>query len=89
VVIVYDGAAKHIFVDGEPDGTSGSYPGPIKTTDSNVMFGKNEQQPGREFEGEMDEVRISDIARSRSWIAMQYRSMNDEVLEYGPEKTCP
>ncbi|MEX1364490.1 MAG: DUF2341 domain-containing protein [Nannocystaceae bacterium] len=34
--------------------------------------------------GSLDEVRISSVARSPSWIALQYASMTDAVLSYGP-----
>ena len=89
VAIVYGNAEKRIYVDGMPDGRPMPYLGPIKTTDSVVMFGMNAQQPGREFEGEMDEVRISNVARNRSWIRMQHQSMTDQVLEYGTESHLP
>ena len=34
--------------------------------------------------GGIDELRISDVARSPAWLRFQYRSMTDQVLTYGP-----
>ncbi|UCE73536.1 MAG: DUF2341 domain-containing protein [Methanomassiliicoccales archaeon] len=39
------------------------------------------------FNGTIDEVRISDMARSPNWIKAQYLSENDEFITYGSEET--
>ena len=39
-----------------------------------------------DYDGILDEVRISDIARSAAWIKADYNSENDTLLTYGPEQ---
>lgn len=39
-----------------------------------------------EFDGSIDEVRISDIARSADWIKAQYLSMDDSFISFGEEE---
>lgn len=36
--------------------------------------------------GQIDELRISNVARNANWFAVQYRSMTDAYLSYGPEE---
>ncbi len=38
-----------------------------------------------ELDGMIDELRLSNAARSDDWIAAQYLSMNDSFLSFGPE----
>jgi hypothetical protein len=88
VVAVFGGGEKRLYVDGVPD-TSVAYVGPLKLSDHDVLFGENQQSMYRFFEGDMDEVRISSVARGRPWIHVQTLSMNNELLDYGSEETCP
>lgn len=39
-----------------------------------------------EFDGLIDEVRISNIARTADWINAQFLSMNDSFISYGIEE---
>ena len=39
------------------------------------------------FYGKIDEIRISDVARSAAWIKASYHSGNDTLLSFGPEET--
>jgi hypothetical protein len=87
VVAVYGGDEKRLFVDGTLDGAM-PYPGPLRQTDHAVLIGENQQMQYRHFWGDIDEVRISSVARERSWIGIQMRSMNDDLVEFGPEETC-
>ena len=41
---------------------------------------------GYYFDGIIDEVRMSDIARTADWTAAQYSSMNDTFVTYGTEE---
>lgn len=88
VVAVLGLEDKRLYVDGVPDSNM-PYVGPLRVTDYEVMIGENQQSPGRFFHGDIDEVRISSVARGRAWIGVQYHSMNDELLAYAPEETCP
>ncbi|MEM7158389.1 MAG: DUF2341 domain-containing protein [Myxococcota bacterium] len=44
---------------------------------------------GHRLEGELDEVRISSIARSSAWIRLQHASMTDTLLSFGPPEARP
>jgi len=77
-------------------GTTGRvyYDGVDRTTDSTLSALIAGTQPlnigrasatGEYYLGSIDEVRISNVQRSASWIAAQYLSMTDAFIEYGPE----
>jgi hypothetical protein len=44
---------------------------------------------GEELVGQLDEVRISNVARSQAWIAAQHRSMMQEFIVTGDIEVCP
>lgn len=46
-------------------------------------------QLGRGFEGLVDEVRVSAIARSPAWIRLQHASMADALLTFNPPEAQP
>jgi hypothetical protein len=46
-------------------------------------------QMGRGFAGALDEVRVSNIARSAAWIRLQHASMSDALLMFGPPEPQP
>ncbi|MBA7673572.1 hypothetical protein ES703_81775 [subsurface metagenome] len=52
-----------------------------------MQLGANSEVSGREFEGTLDEVRISEIARSADYIEAEYLSMTDAFITYGPEES--
>lgn len=39
-----------------------------------------------DFNGTIDEIRISNTARSQDWVKAQYLSMNDSFISFGPEQ---
>jgi len=41
----------------------------------------------RYFDGMMDEVRVSDIARTAAWIKASYESESDDLIHFGSEET--
>jgi len=41
-------------------------------------------QVGRNFEGILDEVRVSSVARSAAWIRLQHAAMTDVLMTFGP-----
>ena len=43
--------------------------------------------PTRYFKGIIDEIQISNIARSSSWIDLQYQSQNNTLLTFGSEES--
>lgn len=51
--------------------------------DSVIAAVDNPLQLARRLVGQLDEVRISSVARSQSWIEGQYLSVTDRLLEFG------
>jgi hypothetical protein len=43
----------------------------------------------RGFDGIIDEVRLSAVPRTASWVGAQYASMTDDLITYGPEESVP
>ena len=46
-------------------------------------------QVGRSFEGILDEVRVSTVARSAAWIRLQHAAMTDALMTFGPPEPQP
>ena len=67
---VYDGAKVIIYVDGTPtNGTSKT--GNMSGSTDEVNFGRDTYSGTRDFNGKIDEVRISNKARSSTWITTE------------------
>jgi hypothetical protein len=43
---------------------------------------------GTRFDGQIDEYRVSSVARSADWIALQHRSMTDQLVSFGEEQAA-
>jgi len=57
-------------------------------TDKDFYIGRD-WQDNWEFNGVIDEVRISSIARTAAWLKATYNSLWDSLLTYGSEETKP
>jgi MSHA biogenesis protein MshQ len=88
VVIAYGGNTKRIYVDGTADGSAG-FNGPLRTDSEPVYIAANSEYPERNFDGRIDEVRISRVERLPAWIETQNRSMRDQLVDFGDEESCP
>ena len=84
----YDGAAVKFYINGAPSncvvnggggtGNSCTPTGDIISSTRAIVIGNNDDIPNpRFFGGIIDEVRISDIARSADWIATQVANQNN------------
>ena len=71
----YDGTNCRIYVNGSRVATTAS--ASIPTNTNAVRIGENSGATGRYFNGYMDEVRFSNIARSEGWIYAEYNTQND------------
>src|SRR5262249_25620161 len=72
--IVLDGSKKLLYVDGAQEGTE-NYNLEIDQNNELVAIGHNSQSSmggGRFWHGDIDEVRISSIARAPAWIGAEY-----------------
>jgi uncharacterized repeat protein (TIGR03803 family) len=64
---VYDGVSKYLYVDGDLDSYT-SVTGTLGTDSFPLDIGENAEQTGRVWNGEIDEVRIWNVARSQAQI---------------------
>jgi len=82
----YDGSQMRTYINGSinqgPTNFSGSIGGGTET----VKIAKDQYGAGRWFKGTVDEVRISNTARSAAWIKADFHSGNDSLLSYEGEE---
>jgi hypothetical protein len=76
------------YVNGVAEGdTSDSADGDFtSSTSDEIKMGCWDADGERRFSGDMDEIRISKIARTISWINASYLSGKDEFITYGSEE---
>ncbi len=86
VVGVYDGSNIIIYVDGTNVDTTGRS-GAIGTNTEDFVIGA--RGTGKHFDGLIDEVRISTIARSAAWLETEFNNQDDPGTFHtvGPEST--
>jgi len=75
-----------LYVDGSAQAASGSLSGTISST-SNVIIGAS-QGKTLPFDGVLDEVRFSNVARSANWLKFEFANINntdDNELDWGAE----
>lgn len=86
-VFIYDGATGIHIVNTSKIGPSHTITGNIVDTANNVDFGYC-TNTGRFMNGTLDEIRISDIARNRSWINATCHNINNTAnfLGFGGQK---
>jgi autotransporter-associated beta strand protein len=70
---VHDGAAARLYVDGLLAGTD-STPGTASTPTTPVFFG-GEDGTARYHKGPLDEMRVSNVARSSNWVWAVYQNI--------------
>lgn len=58
-----------------------------QTWSTNFKFGYDSSASNRKFDGSMDELRISSVARSSSWINAEYRNMTGQTNGVGNEES--
>ncbi|RLF77369.1 hypothetical protein DRN38_08425, partial [Thermococci archaeon] len=83
----WDGSTLRVYVDGvEENNKSGS--GSITSTSTDLHIG-DFAGDSYSFKGTIDEVRISNTARSSSWIKATYNNVNDtsHFIEFGQQET--
>ncbi|WP_428266244.1 DUF2341 domain-containing protein [Haliangium sp.] len=78
IVGTWDGVKMRLYVDGVADPAELERPGNFDATNANFALGIA-QYP---YPGDMDEVRVSNLARSAAWIEAQYRSMTGGLVVF-------
>jgi hypothetical protein len=86
VVITFDGKDIKGYVNGQLDGTYNK-PGTIDDSSSqNLIIGDWSNSENHHFDGKIDEVRISNTARTLAWIKASYETGRDHLLDFGSEE---
>ena len=87
IVGVYDGTNTKIYIDGVVGNTVGTL-GTMSANDGATQIGNNLPNADREWVGIIDEVRISNVARSAGWIATEYNNQVSvgEFMTFGEEE---
>jgi hypothetical protein len=89
----WDGSTMRIYIDGGPDTNTQSKttPPPLVSAGKEFWVGHGdhaiEKTWSYPWHGDLDEVRISDLARSPDWITAQHKSMMDTFATYGEEES--
>lgn len=83
----YDGSFKRIYTNGVLD-TFGAATGSMASNNENLMIGYGAGSGAKDnyFYGQIDEVRVSNIARSTNWIWASYMTQgsdHESFVEYG------
>jgi serine/threonine protein kinase len=73
IVATYDGSRIALYCDGQLDASSPAW-GRLQTNDQPVCIGDNAEQPGRYWNGWIDDVRIYSYALSEAEIAALYEA---------------
>ncbi|ODS37678.1 MAG: hypothetical protein A7315_03895 [Candidatus Altiarchaeales archaeon WOR_SM1_79] len=77
----YDGSWMSIYIDGIKDGSEISRNGGIDLNSDPVWIGHGDNAVGESwsypFHGFIDEVRISNVARSADWVQTEFNNQND------------
>lgn len=79
VVGVWNGSNPKIFVDGADDSSTAITKGSVTsiTTNTNTVIGSGSPSDNHYFKGPIDEVRVSNTARSADWINFEYHNISD------------
>ncbi len=80
IVLTYDGVTGKLYKNG---GTSTSHACNPPTWPAEDLYISDRSQGSRQFHGIIDEVRLSNIARSSAWISTEYNNQNDSSTFYG------
>jgi hypothetical protein len=85
----YDRQMIRLYLHGTQQATN-PQTDPIRSSDIiNVALGNRADDNGTLYDlnGLLDEVRISNTARSAAWVGASYESGRDDLIDFGPEDT--
>ncbi|NIQ81051.1 MAG: DUF2341 domain-containing protein, partial [Anaerolineales bacterium] len=87
----WDGSTMRMYINGGPDANTQSKTTPLVSAGKEFWIGHGdhaiEKAWSYPWHGGLDEIRISDLARSPDWIAAQHESMMDTFATYGGEES--
>jgi Concanavalin A-like lectin/glucanases superfamily/Domain of unknown function (DUF2341) len=79
---VYDGTAARMYVDGQL-ALSAPSTGTLDELVTPLAIGADLNLVPRDFDGLIDEVRISNVARSAAWVRAQHLAATDALIAFG------
>jgi len=85
-VMTYDGSYIRHYINGALVTTSSLYSGTLDPLQPRYELVLGRSNGMDYMSGTMDEIRISNIARSAAWSKASYNSGNDSLLTYGEEE---
>jgi hypothetical protein len=88
IVGVRNGISQSLYVNGLlVDNSITSITGANRNTTFEVNLGRNSQNNGSFFSGQLDEVRISNVARSADWVRLNYENQkpHQTLVNVNPE----
>jgi len=87
IVLIWDGLNYKVFVDGIEKAT-GTYSG-LSNLNTYADIGNNGTSVMRTktMDGIIDEVHVSDVARSTDWVTAQFKSMDGSFNTFGSEES--
>jgi hypothetical protein len=87
------GSNLSLYLDGSLSAWTTSTSGSESEPTNNMSIGRSHQNPPYffGFDGRLDEIRMSDVARSTSWINTEYNNQDSPstFLTFGPEEPHP
>lgn len=78
----YDGVNRKLYINGVLRDTDA---GALNVNANDLYIGSNNAH-NEFFDGVIDKIQISNVARSSAWILASYESERDHFLTYGPEE---
>ena len=88
VTFTYKAGVLNLYINGILDANRSNTGGNIKASLDSLKIGARNPTPERFFDGSIDEVRISNVARNSNWTLLTYRNQNDTsmFISVGPEE---
>jgi hypothetical protein len=86
--VTYDGSNIRVYFNGSEDATPTALSGSIDTNNVPLSIGRSNYNSDY-FNGRIDEVRVSNVARSADWIKTSYNNQNSPSTFYSVVNNCP
>lgn len=86
VVATWDGTTMRVYINGTLDATTLAMSGTVSATTTALAVGYSTFSAARYFKGIIDELSMSNVARSPDWIAAEYKNTNTPSSFYTVSK---
>jgi hypothetical protein len=85
LTMLYDGSERRLYQDAA-EIASEAVSGNLDAINSEFWIGDNPGMTSRDFQGDIDEVRISNVYRTDDWLDAQHDSMRNLLVTFGSEE---